>query len=327
MEKIVWGIIGCGDVAEVKSGPAFQKIPNSHLLAVMRRNAAKAKDFAERHQVPYWYDSADDVLNNPEINSVYIATPPSTHVELAIKAIEAGKNVYLEKPMALNSKEVHSLLEVLDRNTSKLTVAHYRRKLPAFLKVKELLNTRAIGEVRLVDIQILQPRRSGLVATSEVNWRLNPSISGGGYFHDLAPHQLDLMYHFFGKPQQPKGISLCPDNRQGVSDMVTGTCSFGDSVLFRGVWAFCVSEDDQKDSCKIFGSLGSIEFSFFGDSVVLKSNTQDQSYFFEPVPHVQEPMIKATVDYFLDRGPNPCSASEGLEVMKMLDAFDRTEEF
>src|SRR5690606_38192564 len=148
MEYVRWGILGCGDVAEKKSGPAFGKVAHSQLLAVMRRNAGLARDFSLRHGVPHWYDMVDGPLADPEINSVYIATRPSSHLELALMAIGAGKNVYLEKPMAMDRNGARAIVQALEKSPVKLTLAHYRRKMPAFLKVKELLDRKAIGEVR-----------------------------------------------------------------------------------------------------------------------------------------------------------------------------------
>lgn len=178
MKTINWGIIGCGDVAEVKSGPAFKKVENSALVAVMRRNGEKAKDFAARHGVPHWYDKAEMLLNHPEINAVYIATPPNTHLKYALQALKAGKNVYLEKPMTLSKEEGIQLCRAVKESVGKLTVALYRRKLPAFVKVKELLDSQLIGKVRFADIQILQPPKSDIIARSDVNWRIDPSVSG-----------------------------------------------------------------------------------------------------------------------------------------------------
>ena len=207
MEKITWGIIGCGDVAEVKSGPGFQKAPNSTLLAVMRRDGIKAKDFAERHQVPQWSDDADDLLQSDQINAIYIATPPSTHFDYTVKALNAGKHVYLEKPMALSSLEARDICEAVALSENKLTLAHYRRMLPAFLKVKELIDKSAIGKVLLADVQILQPQKSNIIADTEESWRLDPNISGGGYFYDIGPHQIDLMRYFFGAFARIEGLS------------------------------------------------------------------------------------------------------------------------
>ena len=104
-KEIAWGIIGVGDVCEIKSGPAFNSIEGSKLVAVMRRNAALAQDYAQRHSVPKWYDDADALINDPEINAIYIATPPDTHQFYTLKAAKAHKIVYVEKPMARNYKE------------------------------------------------------------------------------------------------------------------------------------------------------------------------------------------------------------------------------
>ena len=99
MQQINWGIIGCGDVTELKSGPAFNKVSNSSLVAVMRRDAAKAEDYAKRHGVPKWYSNAEALIKDPDVNAIYIATPPSSHLEYAMAAMNAGKPVYVEKPM------------------------------------------------------------------------------------------------------------------------------------------------------------------------------------------------------------------------------------
>jgi len=319
--KVVWGIIGCGDVAEVKSGPAFQKLDHSELHAVMRRNAEKAQDFASRHQVPKWYNNADELLGNESINSVYIATPPSTHLEYTIRALEAGKNVYLEKPMALSYKQAKKIVAAVEKYNSKFTLAHYRRQLPAFLKVRQLLESEAIGEVRFADIQVLQPLKSGLVADSETNWRVDPAISGGGYFHDLAPHQIDLMCYFFGPYDNALGFSASQDNSYKADDIVNGIISFQNGVQCRGVWCFNTAEENKKESCTIYGSKGRIEFSFFGEVVNLIKGKETEEFHFKNISHVQQPMIARTIDYFLGKDSNPCSSAEGLEVAKIMDTF------
>src|SRR3546814_11634492 len=132
------GIIGAGDVTEVKSGPAFQQVEHSQLIAVMRRDAAKAKSYAERHGVPRWYTDAQQLIDDPEVNAIYVATPPDTHAYYATAALRAGKPVYLEKPMTLNSRAAKALVETQQACGVKLSVAHYRREQTYFKKVKEL---------------------------------------------------------------------------------------------------------------------------------------------------------------------------------------------
>lgn len=317
MGIVKWGIIGCGDVAEVKSGPAFQKIAGSELIGVMRRNADKAKNFAQRHQVPIWTVNADELLKNEEINAIYVATPPSTHLKYTLDALAASKNVYLEKPMALTSKEAHKIVAAVKNSKNKLSVAHYRRKLPAFEKVKALLDEKAIGSVLFADIQILQPRNSDIVANTEENWRLNPAVSGGGYFYDLAPHQIDLMYHYFGAFKDVSGFST--GEVEGVADTVNGIIRFRNGIQFRGLWNFTASETYKKEDCVIYGSHGSIHFSFYGDKVLLSKQSGDKTFEFENPKHIQEPMIASVVDYFLNTSKNPCSAEDGLTVMEAME--------
>jgi len=319
-KTINWGIIGCGDVTEVKSGPAFNKVPNSKLVAVMRRNAEKARDYAQRHDVEKWYDDADDLINDPEVNAIYVATPPLNHEEFAVKAMKAGKPVYLEKPMAIDATASQRIEQVALETGAKISIAHYRRQQPLFLMIKKLLQEKAIGDVQLVDLNLLQPHQSDMITKTETNWRIDPSISGGGLFYDLAPHQLDLMYYFFGKPANVSGMSLNASGYYNVDDTTKGQIVFENNVLFNGTWSF--SSTERIDRCEIVGSEGKISFSVFDHNpLIIESNGNQTSISFDKLQHVQQPMIQKVVEYFLDQSPNPCSASEGVQVMKMMDAM------
>lgn len=317
--NIVWGIIGCGDVAEVKSGPGFQKSENSDLLAVMRRNGTLAKDFAQRHSVPLWYDDAEKLLNNPDIDAVYIATPPSLHLGYALRALEIGKHVYIEKPMVLTSKEALKLAAAVKASKSKLVVAHYRRVLPMYLKILELLNAEVIGPIRSVDLQFLQPFNFNDKAT----WRLDEKISGGGYFHDIAPHQLDLMYYFFGACDEAKGIAVNQSKINEVDDMVSGVISFKNGVQFRGIWSFSFPKQFTQDRCIIYGEHGRIAFSFYKDEMVLESGKGQRTFEFKNPLHIQQPMIQQTVNYFLGKRSNPCPVEDGIVVTNLMEAFTK----
>ena len=321
MNTIKWGIIGCGDVTEVKSGPAFNKVKNSCLAAVMRRNADKAKDYAKRHHVPKWYNNANDLLNQEDINAIYIATPPSSHLDYALKAIKLNKNVYLEKPMALNATEAKQICDALKSSKSKLTIAHYRRQLPMFLKVKQLLKNGEIGEIRCADIQLLQPLQTDIITTTEDNWRTNKSISGGGLFHDLAPHQLDLIYYFLGDYKDAHGFSINQTKTNATDDVVHGIINLKNGIQCNGLWAFNVNEYSRKDVLTIYGSLGEIKLSIFDNDIKIIKNGAIECIKFNHPENIQYPMIEATINYFLGKQENPCSAKEGLKVMEIMDAF------
>lgn len=319
--KVRWGIIGCGDVTEKKSGPAFNKVKDSRLLAVMRRDTAKAADYAHRHQVPHWYSKVEDLLDNPALNAIYIATPPSSHFDYALKALAAGKDVYIEKPVTLNAHEARLLLDVVRKTNGKLVVAHYRRQLPLFLKVKELLDTGRIGTIRTVQLRLWQSRSPDLVTKGAADWRTDPTISGGGYFFDLAPHQLDLMLYFFGLPISFEGFSQIQDAASAVADQTTGTILFEHQVVFNGSWCFNVRQEDQVDHCEIIGSRGKITFSIFGNSVAVQSDDEENEFVFEHPEHIQYPMIASTVAFFEGNGPNPASMEEAVTLMEIIDCF------
>lgn len=326
METIQWGIIGCGNVTEVKSGPAFNKAEGSRLAAVMRRNGEKAKDYAARHGVPKWYADGEELINDPEVNAVYVATPPLFHEEYTVKALEAGKPVYVEKPMAVNERAAKNMEEAAKRTGSKLCIAHYRRQQPLFLKVKALLREGAIGKVRLITLQLWQPPQSNITASSEENWRVQPAVSGGGLFHDLAPHQLDLMLYFFGTAKKASGLSFNQGGYYPADDVVCGQVLFKEDILFNGLWSFAVPESEKRDRCEIIGEGGKISFPVFDHRFLhLVQGGKEEVLSFEPLEHVQQPMIEKVVQYFLGKAENPCPAEAGVEVMHLMEAFTSKE--
>jgi len=325
MKKITWGIIGCGDVTEVKSGPAFNKVKNSELIAVMRRDEEKVKDYAFRHNVPKWYTDADQLINDPDVNAIYIATPPSSHEEYTVAAANAGKPVYVEKPMSVNAASADRMNKVAKEKNIKLSVAHYRNAQPLFNKIKELITEQAIGKALFVRSELYKPSLSAAeLKIPKTAWRVDPSIAGGGLFNDLAPHQFGLMNYFFGDPDKVIGVSLNQANLYNADDMVAGNILFKTGVLFNGIWCFNVPEQNEKDHCEIVGEKGTINFTFFNQrEVVLETNKKKQTFSFEILQHVQQPMIGKVVDYFLDEGPNPCSGEEGVLAMKLIDEFTK----
>jgi predicted dehydrogenase len=323
MNKINWGIIGCGDVTEIKSGPAFNKVKNSSLVAVMRRDGEKAKDYARRHNVPAWYDHAEQLINDPQVNAIYIATPPSSHEKYTLAAIHAGKPVYVEKPMTMNAASAHKMAKAAREKNVKLSVAHYRRQMPLFKKVKSLVAEKRIGDIRFVKLDLFKkPVSKEELAIPMRAWRVDAGVAGGGLFHDLSPHQLDLMYYFFGEFDKASGFAVNQEKSYAADDIVTGNILFKNGVIFSGTWCFNIAEADEKDSCGIYGSEGKISFSVFDmKNITITGNGKTEVLSFDPLQHVQQPMIEKVVEYFLDEGINPCSGEEGAKVMELIDQF------
>src|SRR5688572_625610 len=309
LSEVSWGIIGAGDVCEVKSGPAMNKIKHSKLVAVMRRNGDKAKDYAVRHNVPKWYDDADKLINDPEVNAIYIATPPGSHEEYTLKAARAGKPVYVEKPMARTHQECLSMIEACERANVPLYTAYYRRSLPNFLKVKSIIDEKVIGEVRYVHILLNKTLQPDIVwASNEAdNWRIVPEISGGGYFYDLASHQLDIMDFLFGRVKNPKGISRSQGGLYAAEDIVMGTFEFDNGILGQGTWCFNTSKVSDKEVTTIVGSKGQVSFPFFGDhSVTLELEGKEKQIMKFDIPvNIQMPLIQTIVDELLGKGKCP----------------------
>lgn len=290
----------------------------------MRRDAAKAEDYAKRHHVPKFYSDAKSLIEDKEINAIYIATPPSSHESYTEEALKAGKPVYVEKPVTLNAESCGRMIAMTKKYGNKVSVAHYRRGLPLFNKVKSLIAEGAIGKVRLVQLRVLQPPTSKIITQTEDHWRVKPEISGGGLFHDLSPHQLDIMYWIFGAPKEVYGHSLNQSKMYDAPDLTMLEATYDRDVYLNGVWSFNVAESATDDKCEIIGDRGLLRFSFFKKSsieVIKDSGTEilEMDY---PV-NIQQPMIDAVTKYFRGEGPNPCPLEEALVVMKMIDATSR----
>lgn len=322
-QKIIrWGIIGVGDVCEIKSGPAFYKATNSQLLAVMRRDNEKAKDFALRHQVPLHYDNADALLANSEIDAIYIATPPAFHKDYALAALAAGKHVYIEKPVTLNAAECDDIIRAEQQSGKKVSAAHYRRYVPCFVKFADLLKSGAIGQPLLANIDMLQPDASNIITKTDDNWRVNPALSGGGLFHDLAPHQLDLLLQWFGPLTDAQGMAINQRKFNKADDCVVGNATFSSGVIFQGRWHFAVNAQQTRDSCEIIGTEGKLSINFFGQQIIRRENADGLQEFKIPnPPHIQQPMIEQVNTYFRGERDNPCSIQEAKAVMEMIDIF------
>ena len=316
---INWGIIGCGNVTEVKSGPAFNKAEGSRLVAVMRRNAALAEDYARRHNVPKFYSDAKDLINDRDINAIYVATPPGSHAGYAIKAIESGKPVYIEKPMALNYDECLKINEAAEKHKIPVFVAYYRRSLPGFLKVKELIRNGAIGKVRHVLVQLFKsPSEDEL--SGKPSWRVEPEISGGGHFFDLASHQLDYLDFLFGSVKTVRSVVLNQAGLYNAEDFVSAGFLFSDNVAGTGIWCFSASPEKNCDIIEITGDAGILSFSCFSfEPIILVDGTGRQEIINERPEHVQYYLIGQVVKALSGEGTVVSTGITAARTSKVMD--------
>jgi predicted dehydrogenase len=316
---IRWGMIGCGSVTEVKSGPAFSKVKDSKLVAVMRRDLALAEDYARRHKVPKFYSKASDLINDSDIDAVYVATPPGSHAEYAIETIKAGKPVYIEKPMALNYEECLKINEASEKHNVPVFVAYYRRALPGFLRVKELIEGGAIGKVLFVQIQLFkypsENEKKGVLP-----WRVDPEISGGGHFFDLACHQLDYLDYLLGPIQKVRSIALNQSGLYKAEDFVTAEFIFPDNIAGTGTWSFSVPPGSDRDIIEIMGEKGSIKFSTFSfEPIILTNESGRRELINERPEHVQYNLIEKIVQSLEGNGSSPSTGISAARTSKVMD--------
>ena len=302
MQSIRWGMIGCGDVAEVKSGPALQKADGSSLVAVMRRDRAKADDYARRHNVPRVHTRAEDLIGDAEVDAVYIATPPSSHCELALKVAAAGKPCLVEKPMAMNHAECLRMVEAFRIAAAPLWVAYYRRALPRFLKVRELLRAGVIGRLTSIHVKVTDPLTTGEAAKA---WRFKTEISGAGLFLDLASHYFDIIDFLAGPITAAAGFPLNTGGAYDAEDVTATAFQIGGKVVGTGVWNF--NAPASADSIVFTGSNGEIATAVRADEDVVVSRGGSNLYRFRNPPHVHQPLIQTIVDEL--RGKGKCEST------------------
>ena len=325
MQTIRWGIIGCGAVTEVKSGPALQKAAHSSLAAVMRRNGELAKDYARRHGVPRWYDNAGALINDPEIDAIYIATPPDSHKTYTVSSAQAGKPVYVEKPMALNFDECQDMILACKSANVPLFVAYYRRSLPRFLKVKELVDTNSIGQVRCINVTYYQPLTPKELNPQTLPWRVIPEVAGGGYFIDLASHMLDFLDYVFGPIQLVHGFAANQAKKYPAEDIVTGTFMFESGIHGVGTW--CFTSFEKRDVTEIVGSKGRILYSTFDNRpIILETGKGRVEFPIDNPPHVQQPLIQTVVDALTGNGSCPSTGESAARTSRVMDQMlNRTD--
>ncbi|HYQ57453.1 MAG TPA: Gfo/Idh/MocA family oxidoreductase [Draconibacterium sp.] len=319
-KTINWGIIGVGNVTEVKSGPAFYKVENSKLVAVMRRNAEKAREYALRHNVPKWYNNGTELINDPEVDAVYIATPPDSHASYVIEALKAGKPVYVEKPMARNYQECKEMLKVSKETQVPLWVAYYRRTLPAFLMVKELIEEGSIGKPYAVNIKLFKQADEINQTPKEMHWHVFPEIGGAGHFFDLASHQFDYLDFLFGKIIDIKGLAVNQAGLYPAEDTVTGFWKHDSGVVGTGSWCFVVDEKSVEDSIQIIGENGEICMSCFNHSdVIVKNQEGTRKLSFKNPQHISQYMVKQVVDELLGIGKCVSTGESAARTNRVLD--------
>ena len=309
-----WGFIGCGAVTEQKSGPGFRRARGSQVVAVMRRDGAKAADYAQRHGVPRWYDNAAALLADPEVDAIYVATPPDTHCHYALLAAAAGKPAYVEKPMARHTPECDRMIEAFAAAKQKLFVAYYRRCLPRWVRVQEHLASGTLGRLTGVSYRIALPKH-----LDPPVWRTQVAQAGGGHFLDLASHALDLIDFLVGPLETVQGRALNRASSYAAEDTVAGSFTAGGAP---GVIACNFAAALPDDLLTLTGTKGEVRVSVFGDGPVLAETPAGlQRWEFPALPHIAEPFIQCCVDDLLGRDTSPSTGETARRTSQVMDTL------
>ena len=314
---IQWGIIGCGHVTEVKSGPAFQQTDGFELTAVMRRDHQKAKDYALRHGIPKTYKKAEDLIVDDEIDAVYIATPPDSHTYYGLMVAAAGKPCCIEKPMAPNYEDSLQIYNAFLQREVPLFIAYYRRSLPRFDQIKHWIEAGEIGQIRQVRWHLAKPP-SMIDKSGAHNWRTDRAVAPGGYFDDLASHGLDLFVYLMGDIAEAKGMATNQLGLYSAMDTISGSWLHKNGVKGEGSWNF--ASDGYEDCAEIIGGGGKIIFSIFEDRPLVLENAKGQQTKTIAHPkHIQKYHVANIRDHLMGKLTHPSLGKSGLHTSWVMD--------
>lgn len=321
MRKVNWGFIGCGEATEKKSGPAFNEVDGSKVVAVMSRSEQKAKSYAKRHNIEKWYTDAQEIIDDPDINALYIATPPSSHATFAIMSMKAGKPVYIEKPLAASYEDCARINRISEQTGVPCFVAYYRRYLPYFQKVKSIITNGGLGTILNVQIRFsVPPRDLDYNSSHELPWRLQPDIAGGGYFYDLAPHQLDILQDIFGVIVKAHGYCANRANLYKAEDNISACFMFENGVPGSGSWCFVGHKSAREDRIEIIGDKGTLSFSVYNyDPIQMVTSEGRKSITVPNPPYVQLPIIKSVIEDLQGIGVCQCTSISATPVNWAMD--------
>ena len=320
MNQVNWGMIGCGQVTETKSGPGLYKSENSSLEGVYGRVYERAVDYIHRHQLKKAYRTVDELLADPKVNAVYIATPPKFHKDYALACLRAGKIPYVEKPLALTLKECLEIKALSERLDIPVYVAFYRRGLDKFIKIKELLAQNSIGQVRYIYVAQTMRVEESELDKKNLPWRVVPEISGGGKFLDMGVHVLDCLIWYFGEMEFINGIVENRGHYYDADDTIIANFKFKNGLIGSGTW--CYVADKNINEVQIVGDRGRIIYDGLSATCFYleKDGVQEIFNFIDP-EHVAMPYQQAIVNEMIGKVNSFANFNDAINLAAMTDSL------
>lgn len=318
MKTVKWGVIGTGDVMEIKSGPGLYKAEGSSLYGVYNRNLDKARNYAKQHGVPTVFREADELIHSSNVDVVYIATPPVSHFDYAIRTLQAGKILYIEKPITMNYQQALDIQMLAREKQRPVYAAFYRRGLEKFIEIKRQLECGAIGAVRYVNVVQTAPLADAFSNPVNIPWRVQPEVSGGGLFMDVGTHVLDTLMLFFGEYEWLSGKALNQGAYYSAEDTVCASFQFKNGVVGTGQWCFVANETVNK--VEIVGDKGRICYdAMAADHFSLISQGNEKEFQFTVPEHIAMPYQQAVVNELLGKSVSFANFDHAVNLMQMID--------
>ena len=312
-----WGVIGAGGFADRRVIPQIKKAKGCELEGIMVRDINRAEKLAQKHGARKFYDSADSLLEDTDIDAVYICTPVYLHKELTIKAAESGKHILCEKPIALDVKEGKEMIEACDKYNVKLMIGFMMRFHPAHKKAKELINEGTLGDIVLANIQnfLWYPPMEG-------HWRQKKELGGGGVLMDVGSHCIDLLSFLLGKVTGVVGVTKSIIFDYPVEDTSTVIMDFERGS--RGIVENSFAIPHRENHLEIYGTRGSIlisksigPFYEFSMKLITEKGEEKISLSYDD-PYRQE--FEEFAEAIEKDKPSPVSGQTGLENIKIIKA-------
>lgn len=323
MKKIKWGLIGCGDIARRRVAPAIQALEHCELYAISRKNKNLLKEFADEFLVLNIYENWEQLVVDPEIDAVYVATPVYLHAPVTLAAAKAGKHVLCEKPMAMTVEECEQMIRACQKNKVQLGIAYYRHYYPVIQKIKDLLDSQVIGDVIYVTVNIFSyfnPEPNAPRA-----WLNVKAKAGGGPLYDIGSHRAEVFHHLFGCPKSVKGITTTQAFQRDVEDTATAIYSYEKG--FHVVLNVTHAAREEQDALDIYGSEGSIHVPNLNKgNLILWSPEEKKEELYPPHSNLHQPLIEAFVKALIDKRPFAVHGEVGRDVNWMLEAVYKSRD-
>jgi predicted dehydrogenase len=314
--RVGWGLVGCGDISRKRVAPALRDLENCELVAVSRADAARAESFAAEFGAKRWHADWRDLIEDPEVEAVYVATPVRLHAEQAVAAAEAGKHVLCEKPLALTVAECERMNAAAEANGVLLGVAYYRRFYPAVERVKQILDSGEMGVPVLAQLNAFE--RFDPAPDNPRRWLLDKGHSGGGPMFDFGCHRVEVLLNLFGEVTAVRALLGNVLFEREVEDTACALLQFGRGT--QGVISVTHAAREPQDTLEIFGSEGSIRIDVLNEGR-MHVRTKDGERFESrpPHPNLHLPLVEDFARAVLEGGRPRVDGRTGQKVSEILE--------